>query len=198
MANPKPMGSATGAQAGSMLCPDCKVQLSAFRFQTIDLDLCHQCHGIWFDAGELNAVANSDTLQNIDRAFEGEFAPKHVKESVDKDPARRCPRDGQIMNRYEWNPGSKLVIDNCGHCNGTWLDAGELEGYTAFVQKNLESSLTNISPELKSKIKGIADDAEKRYEAMIDETTRQTVKWDVFCLDDMIRGIMRFVMRRSS
>ena len=36
----------------------------------------------------------------------------------------RCPKDGFPLTTIKFKG---LAVDKCFHCNGTWLDAGELE-----------------------------------------------------------------------
>ena len=36
----------------------------------------------------------------------------------------RCPKDGFELHTIKFKG---LAVDKCFHCNGTWLDAGELE-----------------------------------------------------------------------
>ena len=51
----------TAAQkASSMKCPKCGESLAEETFQSIVIDRCTGCHGIWLDAGELEQVAAKD------------------------------------------------------------------------------------------------------------------------------------------
>jgi uncharacterized protein len=43
-----------------MKCPKCGMDLLEMDFKGIKIDECSSCHGIWFDAGELEAVAKTE------------------------------------------------------------------------------------------------------------------------------------------
>jgi Zn-finger nucleic acid-binding protein len=38
------------------MCPRCRAPLTEREFQTVKLDACTTCKGVWFDAGELEMV----------------------------------------------------------------------------------------------------------------------------------------------
>ena len=45
-------------------------------------------------------------------------------EALKKAHWMRCPKDGFELQTIKFKG---LAVDKCFHCNGTWLDAGELE-----------------------------------------------------------------------
>lgn len=47
-----------------MRCPKCGGHLATEEFHRIQVDRCPDCHGVWFDGGEIEAV-----LQASDRGF---------------------------------------------------------------------------------------------------------------------------------
>ena len=44
-----------------MRCPKCGAALQEIVFQTVQIDQCTSCHGVWFDAGELDRVTAQET-----------------------------------------------------------------------------------------------------------------------------------------
>ena len=42
--------------ASGMKCPRCNNALTEREFQTVKLDACDRCKGVWFDAGELEMI----------------------------------------------------------------------------------------------------------------------------------------------
>src|ERR1017187_10048820 len=38
------------------VCPKCDVPLFILHFKDIEIDFCNHCHGLWLDAGELEAL----------------------------------------------------------------------------------------------------------------------------------------------
>ena len=48
--------AAAAAAAKSLKCPRCGTALTERLFQTVKLDACEKCKGVWLDAGELEMV----------------------------------------------------------------------------------------------------------------------------------------------
>lgn len=182
------------SDAAILVCPACQATLTPVTWKSIHLDVCSQgCHGIWFDYKELQAVESSDTLENLDAAFEGVFSKKPLKDTLNHNPDRICPRDKTLLERYEWNVGSGIVMDSCPDCHGIWLDAGELEGYAAYVKK-FRQQPPEPPPEIAEKMAAIYHEARVRDRMYEDEATRQIVRWDIGLLDDLVRGLIKAVV----
>src|SRR3982750_3349246 len=118
---------------GPRQCPACQSALKPFRFHEIETDMCEKGCGVWFDENEMKQVEESDTLENIDHAFPGQYIKQTAKPDPNA-PARKCPVHHTPMFNFEWNVGSGIVIDKCECCNGIWVDAGELEGYCKYLK----------------------------------------------------------------
>lgn len=151
--------------SATLQCPDCRVALSSMDWRGVVVDVCHQCHGIWCDWGEMLAIEESDTLDHIDRAFEGTYVEKPVDEAF-QGAERSCPRDQTALTRHEWRGDSKIVLDHCATCQGTWLDAGELEGYVAFL-KDLEEHPPQLSEADWAQLKALHNQTEAEIEAAV-------------------------------
>lgn len=128
-------GEALRDTVAAMLCPRCKAPLIATREQTpsgrVEIDRCPSCHGVWFDGGELAALAQ---LGN------SEAFALHSPLLVGDETSMPCPRhpetpmlERQLMpSRTHAVPlpggaGSRLAIDQCPTCHGLWFDGGELD-----------------------------------------------------------------------
>ena len=74
----------------------------------VDVDRCSRCAGLWFDVGEVARAALS-AVPPI--ALQGPSP-------------RTCPlcRKGLALGRLD-----EVEVDHCEACQGTYLDAGELE-----------------------------------------------------------------------
>jgi uncharacterized protein len=72
-------------QAGStgMLCPACKVDLVMSERQTVEIDYCPKCRGVWLDRGELDKI--------IERV--GQDAPKQQQQQPPVYAAPPPPRE---------------------------------------------------------------------------------------------------------
>lgn len=42
-----------------LVCPRCNAQLEERELQNVHIDVCSKCHGVWFDAGELEMVLHT-------------------------------------------------------------------------------------------------------------------------------------------
>lgn len=47
---------ARGKAQPRLTCPRCGSELAEREFNNVKLDVCPSCHGVWFDAGELEMV----------------------------------------------------------------------------------------------------------------------------------------------
>ena len=97
-----------------MICPVCRLEMPAFEWQGIEIDVCFDCGGIWLDEGELEALAGRGGAELL-----AESRP------VRRGPRRRCLRCGRRMRRFRLGGEPGIVIDRC-RC-GIWFDHGELE-----------------------------------------------------------------------
>src|SRR5436190_8083560 len=103
-----------------MKCPACKNPLREKSAGDMTLDTCYGgCGGIWFDANELERVSAraATTLHTIWQA------PVNPAKLADPRMCPRCP--DQALERKWFSDLKKVEIDQCPHCNGIWLDAGE-------------------------------------------------------------------------
>lgn len=91
----------------------------------IELDVCAQGHGSWFDAQELGLLL---------QAAAGEEAPDAALERLENRLAempaqqaeRRCPRCRRTLSQCALPGGTGPVLDRCPVGDGLWFDRGEL------------------------------------------------------------------------
>ena len=50
-------------------CPKCEGSLVETDYENIKTDVCNQCHGVWFDAGELAQILHKDEGGWLHRLF---------------------------------------------------------------------------------------------------------------------------------
>jgi acetyl-CoA carboxylase beta subunit len=55
-----------------MRCPKCGGHMVTEEFQRVQVDRCPDCHGLWLDAGEIDAVLKASDKGLLSRAL-GEF-----------------------------------------------------------------------------------------------------------------------------
>jgi ribosomal protein L37AE/L43A len=52
--------SANNSQTSNFDCPKCDGKLVETDFETIKIDVCNNCTGVWLDAGELAQIVHRD------------------------------------------------------------------------------------------------------------------------------------------
>ena len=101
--------------------------------EDVELDVCVQKHGIWFDVQELGQLfcklGVPDDLQDLEHRLE---------KLPHAGPRRHCPRCKRRMEpvRAPMAPDT-LILDRCPDGDGLWFDRGELE---ALLECLLEES----------------------------------------------------------
>ena len=112
-----------------MLCPKCRnmgLKEARVTSSSVKVDCCPECKGVWFDAGELNAV--------LSVASKELKVPPSAKKSV----VHSCPQCHSALYRFQY-PQTYVKIEMCKKCGGLWLDAGEFNEIKA-VREALEKS----------------------------------------------------------
>jgi Zn-finger nucleic acid-binding protein len=106
-----------------MICPTCKSQMIVVEHQKIELDYCPECHGVWFDSGELELLLDSLNLEN-----RGQFVSNLLNAPEAKTPEkkRRCPICAQRMKKTAVGEKPGILIDVCRNSDGLWFDGGEV------------------------------------------------------------------------
>lgn len=108
-----------------MQCPECRIDLVCEYNATagVHLDVCRQCNGLWFDAGEI-----SRAIKSI-KGKPSYLAHKDFKGTPKKHARNRpCPCCSKYtfhhpMAQISYN---SIELDFCETCRGFWLDSGEL------------------------------------------------------------------------
>ena len=107
-----------------MLCPDCKDPLLIVEFESVELDICVNSKGVWFDSEELRQLFTILELPDGVRNLEERLVRM---ERAKGEPKRRCPRCRSVMDLVD-TPGPKeaVILDRCPDGHGLWFDQGEL------------------------------------------------------------------------
>ncbi len=107
-----------------MKCPVCKDDL--LQHVTLESNMpaytCKKCNGVWLSSTEYLAWLEQH----------GQTLPEKNGDDIplpdwDTQDLKLCADCGRILSRYKVLPNAKFVLDHCGHCNGVWLDKGELD-----------------------------------------------------------------------
>ena len=106
-----------------MICPVCKSDMIDVEYQQIELDYCTNCHGVWFDAEELELLFNRVGLENHDLPLDDLL---NLPETKTSEKGRKCPICRLKMKKTTIGKESEILIDACSQGDGLWLDGGEV------------------------------------------------------------------------
>jgi Zn-finger nucleic acid-binding protein len=106
-----------------MICPACKSEMIVVEHHKIELDYCTGCHGVWFDAGELELLLDSAGLENTAPLLANLAGSTEARSAEKK---RRCPICGKKMKKTVIGQEPEIIIDVCRQGDGLWFDGGEL------------------------------------------------------------------------
>jgi Zn-finger nucleic acid-binding protein len=109
-------------QSANLCCVKCSSILDRATFQGLEVDLCPACGGLWLDRGEIARAAKlpEKELARLRALLTGSSGPPPLP-TDDKAPCPACEgRLSEVML-------GTVHVDYCNHCQGIFLDRGELE-----------------------------------------------------------------------
>ncbi len=112
----------TRDQEKPITCPKCNAPMEKVTFQSITIDRCTACKGIWFDALEkehLKALAGSESIDVGAPAAQRRDQPVRIN----------CPVCHTLMIRMVDHEQPHLWYESCTVCYGVFFDAGEFRDY---------------------------------------------------------------------
>jgi Zn-finger nucleic acid-binding protein len=120
-----------------MKCPKCEGEFSTRYVKDVQVEECNQCHGVWFDANELE-----EATREVDRDLRWmEFDLWKNQDNIDVSQGNlTCPRCNIPMAKVKYGT-TEVRVDTCMRCHGIWLDKGEFEQ----IINALEDELTSMS-----------------------------------------------------
>jgi Zn-finger nucleic acid-binding protein len=112
-----------------MKCPKCKTaELGDYAVDSVVVDRCPACAGIWFDREELSELLSEDARRVA--------SLRRGSDSDEADGTKgRCPRDDSELLRVYSGIERSVILDACADCHGIWLDGGEFEKLFAARRK---------------------------------------------------------------
>ena len=121
-------------------CPRCTAGLEAVLLavgaESVEIDRCPECNGLFFDPGELDQVL--DGIETRAEVVDHRALLTLIEEETPTDDFERvtyasCPECGQLMHRRNFGQRSGVIIDSCRD-HGLWLDGGELRRLIRWTQ----------------------------------------------------------------
>ena len=105
--------------SGAMRCPKCRSDMVQIDVQGTEVDRCNKCSGLWFDAGEIEALRNKEAASVLDTGSVSQGKKYNVVDDY------RCPRCGGSMDRTVDEQQRHIHYETCTACSGSFFDAGE-------------------------------------------------------------------------
>jgi Zn-finger nucleic acid-binding protein len=124
-----------------MQCPKDKSAMRTIPVQNSTFDTCDTCGGVWFDEEELKKTARAfawgipaqvEELTPIIK--ENDVPDAEVKTDLPYGEGVTCPVDGNTTERFIYAGDSRIVLDRCPSCNGTWFDGDELVRMAGYLK----------------------------------------------------------------
>ncbi len=106
-----------------MNCPKCNHIMKEIDFESITIDRCVNCRGIWFDNLEADQMKKLKGSEIIDSGDE-----KRGK-SFDTIREISCPHCKIAMAVFKDPKKDKLCYETCPKCHGIFMDAGEFKKF---------------------------------------------------------------------
>ncbi len=105
-------------------CPKCKGKLESIVYETIEVDRCCQCQGIWFDQTEAESLKKKQGSEKIDLGN-----PNSPSNQDRVNPTLKCPRCRTTLIKMLDLDKYQIWYEKCPNCQGIWLDAGEFSQF---------------------------------------------------------------------
>jgi len=102
-----------------MHCPACQEPMVVLELESVEVDYCLACHGVWLDAGELELLFGA-------REMTAGFLQGGDSAKAQGEKARRCPICNRKMDKAATQGPESVTYDLCPRGDGVWFDKGEL------------------------------------------------------------------------
>lgn len=123
---------------GPLRCPKCGQWMETVYADGTEVDRCAECEGIWFDAGELDWLAQSEVAEVIDTGEADKGSTMNTVTEID------CPRCGRAMKHVPDEHKPEIYYEVCSDCEGAFLDAGEFRDLARLSPADVLRALFSI------------------------------------------------------
>lgn len=104
-----------------MNCPKCHATMEPVAYQTITVERCTACKGIFFDAGETQKLRELKGSEAID------IGDATTGKSLNKIDDIDCPKCHTRMIKMVDTDQHHIWFEACKVCHGAFFDAGEFK-----------------------------------------------------------------------
>lgn len=134
-----------------MQCPLDGTTLEIHAIQSVNVEECPQCRGLWFEEDQLREAkdeAESD-LSWLDFDLWSDHGSFTTEWS-----SRKCPKCGKNMATISYGE-TEVAVDYCIDGHGVWLDKGEFQAIIAALEAEVSSK--SIPGYVASSLRAAAD-----------------------------------------
>lgn len=114
-------------------CPVCEIPLEAKTIQSVEIDECKKCKGMWFDKDELRQLKN---ITDSDLNWLDFDIWKHKEKLKTKVSKISCPNCKAKPHVVEYG-NTGVNIDYCTMCEGVWLDQDKFKKIIDSLEEEL-------------------------------------------------------------
>ena len=135
-------------------CPVDDFTLKQETYEGVAIDTCPHCSGVWLDAGELEALQNTQAsdFRDVPAAPLDDVVAAEAMAEAHDEASRACVVCDVIMAKKEYAFTSQVMVDQCPKGHGVWLDKDELARLEMFFED--EQDLAKIVEMLEKEDKG--------------------------------------------
>ncbi len=123
-----------------MNCPKCRSLMEQLVYDSIEVDRCTNCHGLWFDMLEAEQLRSMEGAESID------IGDPKKGELYNRLARVKCPRCDTQMEITVDEDQSHIWYELCYVCHGMFFDAGEFRDYKERNVLNYFKALFSGSP----------------------------------------------------
>lgn len=106
-----------------MTCPKCGSEMAKVSYESIEINRCIGCDGLWFDMLELEHLKAIEGSAEIDVGDSGIGASLDGRDRID------CPACRTRMVKMVDGRQPHIRYESCPACYGVFFDAGEFRDY---------------------------------------------------------------------
>ncbi|MEM7645665.1 MAG: zf-TFIIB domain-containing protein [Pseudomonadota bacterium] len=126
-------------------CPDCACPMEPHRCQSIVIEKCPMCDGIWFDDKQLGVFKRI-----LDRSDLSMIRQIYKMPESDEYLVSLCPNCNETLDEFRYAYNSKVTVKKCHSCRGVWSPINQTLGIieAAQVSQAIEGDVRGLSLEL--------------------------------------------------
>ena len=106
-----------------MNCPKCSASMEKVQYESIEVDRCTDCRGIWFD------MLEQEHLKALEGSEEIDIGDPEVGKQSNIIDHITCPVCDTRMIRMVDGQQPHIWFESCTVCYGVFFDAGEFRDY---------------------------------------------------------------------